>query len=224
MDRLPPWDELSNLRTELDDTFRAGTEERKRRKPYIIDEILEMLIMAYMYGNEAGNTMLYGEEVVDTPVLTDSTEEAYSDLNGPNRVIPIRTDDMNEAVFRTVAGKNWEQRITEYLDDENGTVDEIIRVVDTDMNRIYNDSILNVGERAEETESEQGEPKQTVMKKWVTMADDRVRDTHDYLEGTSVPVNRRFYTFDGDSAMYPGGFELPQNNVNCRCRISISQA
>ena len=53
MDRLPPWDELSNLRTELDDTFQAGPEERKRRKPYIIDEILEMLIMAYMYGKYA---------------------------------------------------------------------------------------------------------------------------------------------------------------------------
>ena len=215
MDRLPPWDELSNLRTELDDTFQAGPEERKRRKPYIIDEILEMLIMAYMYGNEAGNTMLYGSDVVD---------QIVPEQDGPNRVIGIDTDDMNKSVFRVIADKTWEQRVSEYLDDENGTVDDVIRVVDTDMNRIYNDSILNVGERAEDEEPEQGEPKRTTMKKWVTMGDDRVRDTHDYLEGTSVPVNRRFYTFDGDSAMYPGGFELPQNNINCRCRISISQA
>ena len=215
MDRMPPWDELSNLRAELDNTFQAGPEERKRRKPYIIDEILEMLIMAYMYGNEAGNTMLYGSDVVD---------QIVPDREGPNRVIDIDTDDMNRAVFKVIAGKNWEQRITEYLDDENGTVDDVIRVVDTDMNRIYNDSILNVGERAENEEPEDGGPKRTTMKKWVTMGDDRVRDTHDYLEGTSVPVNRRFYTFDGDSAMYPGGFELPQNNINCRCRISISQA
>ena len=215
MDRLPPFDQLTVLRSELDDTFQAGTEERKRRKPYIIDEILEMLIMAYMFGNEAGNTMLYGSDVVD---------QIVPEQDGPNRVIDIDTDDMNRAVFKVVAGKNWEQRITEYLDDENGTVDDVIRVVDTDMNRIYNDSILNVGERAEDEEPADGSQKPTVMKKWVTMADDRVRDTHDYLEGTSVPVNRRFYTFDGDSAMYPGGFELPQNNINCRCRISISQA
>lgn len=215
MDRFPPFDQLAVLRSELDDTFQAGPEERKRRKPYIIDEILEMLIMAYMYGNEAANTMLYGSDVVD---------KIEPEQEGPNRVIDIDTDDMNRAVFKVVAGKNWEQRITEYLDDENGTVDDVIRVVDTDMNRIYNDSILNVGERAEDEEPVDGAQKPTVMKKWVTMADDRVRDTHDYLEGTSVPVNRRFYTFDGDSAMYPGGFELPQNNINCRCRISISQA
>ena len=223
MDRLPPWDELSNLRTELDDTFQAGPEERKRRKPYIIDEILDMLIMAYMYGNEAANTMLYGEEVVDRPVLTDSGETDYSDLNGPNRVIPIRTDDMNESVFRVIADKTWEQRVSEYLDDDNGTVDDIVRVVDTDMNRIYNDSILNVGERAEDEEPEDGEVvKPTVMKTWVTMNDQKVRDPHAYLEGISVPVNGRFYSYNGQSARYPGDFGTPEMDCNCRCRIILS--
>lgn len=216
MDRLPPFDQLTVLRTELDDTFQAGPEERKRRKPFIIDEILEMLIMAYMYGNEAANTMLYGSDVVD---------QIVPEQDGPNRVIDIDTDDMNGAVFKVVAGKNWEQRITEYLDDENGTVDDVIRVVDTDMNRIYNDSILNVGERAEEEEPEDGGAvKPTVMKTWQTMLDDRVRDTHEYLEGMTIPVNRRFYTYDGDSARYPGDFSNPANVINCRCRISLSNA
>ena len=215
MDRLPPWDELSNLRAELDDTFKAGPEERKRRKPFIIDEILEMLIMAYMYGNEAANTMLYGSDVVD---------QIAPEQEGPNRVIDIDTDDMNRAVFKVVAGKNWEQRVSEYYDSDSGTIDDVIRVVDTDMNRIYNDSILNVGERAEGEEPEEGEPKPTVMKTWQTMLDDRVRDTHEYLEGMTIPVNRRFYTYDGDSARYPGDFSNPANVINCRCRISLSNA
>ena len=225
MDRLPPFDQLTVLRSELDDTFQAGPEERKRRKPFIIDEILEMLIMAYMYGNEAGNTMLYGEEVVDRPVLTDSGETDYSELNGPNRVIDIDTDDMNRAVFKVVAGKNWEQRITEYLDDENGTVDDVIRVVDTDMNRIYNDSILNVGERAEDEEPEDGVAvKPTVMKTWQTMLDDRVREGHFVLEGVTIPVDKRFWTIGGDSARYPGDFTSPELNIGCRCRLKLTQA
>lgn len=222
MDRLPPWDELSNLRTELDDTFRAGPEERKRRKPYIIDEILEMLIMAYMYGNEAANTMLYGSDVVD---------QIEPEQEGPNRVINIDTDDMNRAVFKVVAGKNWEQRITEYLDDENGTVDDVIRVVDTDMNRIYNDSVLDVGEKANAGRVEWSnddlpapDTKDRVMKTWQTVLDDRVRDQHSYLEGMTIPVGRRFYTYTGDSARYPGDFSDPNNNCNCRCAISLSMA
>ena len=98
MDRFPPFDQLTVLRSELDDTFQAGTEERKRRKPYIIDEILEMLIMAYMFGNEAANTMLYGSDVVD---------QIAPEQDGPNRVIDIDTDDMNRAVFKIIAGKKY---------------------------------------------------------------------------------------------------------------------
>ena len=214
MDRLPPWDQLTSLRTELDDTFQAGPEERKRRKPYIIDEILEMLIMAYMYGNEAGNTMLYGSDVVD---------QIVPEQDGPNRVIDIDTDDMNKAVFRVIADKTWEQRVSEYLDDENGTVDDVIRVVDTDMNRIYNDSILNGGERAEDEEPEDGGPvKPTVMKTWQTVLDDRVRIGHEILEGVTIPVNKRFYSLGGDSARYPGDFTSPELNIGCRCRLLLT--
>lgn len=199
-DRLPPFEQLETLRSELEDDFSGGIEERKRNKKRRIDEILEMLIIAYMFGNESGNYMLSGE-----------TAPTQDDEELP---IPIRVDSMNGSIFRKIADKTWEERVSEYLDDEAGTVDEIIRVVDTDLNRVYNDSILDVGERADGT----------VMKTWETMMDDRVRDTHDYLQSTTIPIDRRFYTFDGDSARYPGDFTLPQNNCSCRCRISLSMA
>ena len=220
MDRLPPFDQLAVLRSELESDFAAGPEERKRRKRDRIDEILEMLIMAYMFGNESANTMLFGPDIVDT-----------IDPDEPNRPVRIDVDDMNKSVFKDIAGKDWEQRVSEYYDSDSGTVDDVIRVVDTDMNRIYNDSVLDVGEKANSGRVEwtnedvpAPDPNGKVMKTWVTMADDMVRDTHDYLEGTSVPVDSRFYTFDNDYARYPGDFQLPQNNINCRCRISLSMA
>lgn len=220
MDRLPPFDQLAVLRSELESDFAAGPEERKRRKRDRIDEILEMLIMAYMFGNESANTMLFGPDIVDT-----------IDPDEPNRPVRIDVDDMNKSVFKDIAGKDWEQRVSEYYDSDSGTVDDVIRVVDTDMNRIYNDSVLDVGEKAnrgkvERTDTDITVPDATgrVMKTWVTMADDRVRDTHDYLEGMSVPISERFFTFDNDYARYPGDFQLPQNNINCRCRISLSMA
>lgn len=219
MDRLPPFDQLAVLRSELDDDFAAGPEERKRRKRDRIDEILEMLIMAYMFGNESANTMLFGPDIVDT-----------IDPDEPNRPVRIDVDEMDRAVYKVIAGKDWEQRVSEYMDDENGTVDEIIRVVDTDMNRVYNDSILDVGEKANRGEADIPDsfdlplPDGRVMKTWLTMLDDRVRDTHEYLEGMTIPVGRRFYTYDGDSARYPGDFTNPANSINCRCRISLSMA
>lgn len=220
MDRLPPFDQLAVLRSELESDFAAGPEERKRRKRDRIDEILEMLIMAYMFGNESANTMLFGPDIVDT-----------IDPDEPNRPVRIDVDDMNKSVFKDIAGKDWEQRVSEYYDSDSGTVDDVIRVVDTDMNRIYNDSVLDVGEKAnsgrvEWTREDVPAPntKGRIVKTWVTMSDQKVRETHVYLEGMTIPVDKRFFTYDGDSARYPGDFTDPNNNCNCRCEISLSMA
>ena len=199
MDRLPPFDRLTALRSELESDFALGYEERRKRKKDRLDEILEMLIIAYMFGNEAANTMLFGED-------TDEDEQP---------VLPIITDDMDSAIYRKIKDKNWEERVSGYFDAEDGTVDEIVRVVDTDLNRIYNDAVLNVGERANRSG--------TVMKTWQTMEDERVRSTHSFINGVTIPIGDRFWTWDGDSARYPGDFSDPSNVVGCRCRLLLSR-
>jgi hypothetical protein len=209
-DRLPPFEQLETLRSELESDFAGGIEQRRRNKQKRIDEILEMLIIAYMFGNEAGNYMLSSAtETIQT--VADQTVEESPEVE---RTVDIEVDAMNDAIYRRIADKTWEQRVSEYMDADNGTVDEIVRVVDTDLNRVYNDSILDVGERADGS----------VMKTWQTMEDERVRSTHDYINGMTIPVDKRFWTWDGDSARYPGDFTLAENNVNCRCRISLSMA
>lgn len=189
MDRLMPDDELSVIRTELESDF-TDTNRKKEKKEERIDEILELLILSYMYGNESGNTMLESE-------------------------VPIDVDRMNESVYAKVADKDWEQRVREYYD--NGTVDEIMRVVITTTHWVYNDAIAEVGNKVDPVGN-------TVMKQWETMLDDKVRDTHEYLEGMTVPINSKFYTYDGDSARFPGDFVDASNNVNCRCRINLTYA
>lgn len=188
----PIFDELNVLRERLNADFSLGTEQRKLFRDDRIDEILDMLIMAYVFGTEDADEELMVEETVET-------------------------DEMYSAVWLEIAGRNWEQRVREYFDDPNGTVDDIMRVVETDTNRIYSDAVLNVGEKV----SERGVP---VSKTWETMLDDRVRDTHEFLQSVTVPINSRFTTYDGDSARYPGDFADPSNNVNCRCYITVARA
>ena len=192
----PIFDELDVLRERLNADFSLGTEQRKLFRDDRIDEILDMLIMAYVFGTEDADEELTVEETVVT-------------------------DEMYNSVWLEIAGRNWEQRVREYFDDPNGTVDDIMRVVETDTNRIYNDAVLNVGRKTSEKIAQSG---RAVTKTWNTMLDDRVRDTHEYIESVTVPINERFYTFDGDSAMAPGGFADPKNNINCRCSITLNRA
>ena len=53
------------------------------------------------------------------------------------------------------------------------------------------------------------------------MLDDRVRDTHDYLEGVEVGLDDEFYTYLGNKAMFPGQFGVAEEDVNCRCWVTF---
>lgn len=187
----PIFDELSVISERLNADFSLGTEQRELFKNDRIDEILDMLIMAYVFG----------------------TEDANEELTVTEQIV---TDEMYAAVWREIAGRNWEQRVREYYDDPNATAEDVMRVVETDTNRIYSDAVLNVGRKV----SERGVP---VSKTWNTMLDDRVRIGHQELESVTVPIDKRFYT-QGDSARYPGDFTSAELNCGCRCFITLNRA
>lgn len=121
-------------------------------------------------------------------------------------IVPFKDGFDDKSVNLEIDGKTFRDRIT-----EDSTVEEVIRIIDTEAHRDYNTGVYDAAE-------ESGKP---VRKRWYTMMDDRVRDTHQYLEGMEVGLNDLFYTDDGDAALFPGGFELPQNNVNCRCIVTL---
>lgn len=183
-----PFDELNNIQTLLgEESFDVTVDGKTVRRFNVdacVDIVLDALIMAYVYGVDYANETL-----------------------GTN--IPPTKEAMREAIYKKVADKDFEQRVREYA--EQGKLPEIMRVVETDMTRIFNEGTLATGNKAGAR-----------TKTWLTMMDDRVRDTHSYLEGMTVPINAEFYTFDGDHAQAPGDFLLAENNVGCRCVIGLA--
>lgn len=119
-------------------------------------------------------------------------------------------EDALETVNKKVADKTWTERVEEYFS-KGGTEDDLIRIAETEMHRDANESALKTAQKFGAT-----------RKTWATMLDDRVRETHDYLEGETVGIDDDFYTYDGDHASAPGLFELAENNVNCRCELIFS--
>lgn len=112
--------------------------------------------------------------------------------------------DLDKALNLAIDGKTYRDRLHEYYLD--GSDEEISRVVETEYHRMFNQ-----GGYTEAVELGAD------YKEWITVGDNRVRDTHRYLEGVRVPISERFYTYDGDSALAPGGFNSASNNVGCRC-------
>ena len=120
------------------------------------------------------------------------------------------TEDALKTVNKKVADKTWTERVEEYFS-SGGTGDDLVRIAETEMHRDANEAALKTAMEAGAT-----------RKTWATMLDDRVRETHDYLEGETVGIDEDFYTYDGDHAPAPGLFELAENNVNCRCELIFS--
>lgn len=181
-----PFDELNKFADGIRERY--GSEplpQSKAEEEDIIDELLDLFLLAYAMGNEVTNDSLASEWM--PPV-----------------------DEVMRVVNKKVADKTWRDRVEEYYQD-GGTVDDIVRIAETETHRIANTAALDTAKRA-------GAKNKT----WITMADERVRDTHSYLEMETVGIDEDFYTYDGDHASAPGLFSLAENNVNCRCELIFS--
>ena len=150
----------------------------------LIDEVLDLYITDFVFGTNAAAEML-GIDI--TPDM----------------------EEMQSSIEKKFDGKGFRDRLREYA--PSNDIEAIVKVIDTDSTRIFNEGILSAAQKAGATK-----------KTWHTMRDEKVRDTHSPLEGMTIPIADEFYTWDSDRAMAPGEFALPQNNVNCRCYLTVS--
>lgn len=150
-------------------------------KNEIEDSLLDLLIMAYVFG----------------------TKDVSESLN---EEIKPDTDKMYASVHKEIEGKTWIERI-----EDANTEDELKRIVVTESHRCFSDG---------QWDSAAGRAK---YKTWHTQEDEKVRDSHWYLDGLKVGLNDYFYTLNGDRALRPLGFDIPSEDINCRCTLKYTK-
>lgn len=102
------------------------------------------------------------------------------------------------------------ESVSDIYDKDITDKEKLQRMIECEANRCFNSGVIEAGK---------GE---NVTKTWETMEDEKVRDTHWFLQSKTIPFDEEFVTFDGDSALAPGMFELAENNCNCRCYLSLN--
>lgn len=191
MASILPFDKLNSLVDRLRAMFPSGKLVNAdgnlviEDEDDVIDEMLDLFLLAYAMGNSVTNENL-----------------------SSNWMPPV--DEVMKTVDAKVAGKTWRERVKEYFA-SGGSVDDLVRIAETETHRDANTAALDTARKAG-----------AKSKTWMTMMDDKVRDTHDYLLGQTVGIDEDFYTYDGDHASAPGLFALASNNVNCRCELLFS--
>lgn len=191
---LMPFDELNTFRqmvTEYKTEPLTNSEKEQLRED--IEEYIEfLLIEAYTYGNV--------QAMYDLGLMDEGPESLIS------------ADEMYAEINKEVAGKTFRQRIQERFGDDSSTVEDFQRIAETDATRVYNAGVVDGGKNS---------GVKGVRKQWITMEDEKVRSTHEYLQNMTVPLEDDFFTWDGDHARAPGLFSDPANNVNCRCTLRL---
>lgn len=182
---LFPFDEMNVLKAQID-AAEADPEGRRKRKSYYIDEVTDLFVMAYVFG----------------------TDEVNKEL-GTN--VEPNTEEMRAAIEKRFDGKNYIDRLNEYL--ENGTAYDINRVIETDTHRIYNAAKFNGAVRGG-----------AIEKTWHCSMLPTSRDTHIYLDGVTVPIDAEFYNYRGDRTMYPCEWGIPDQDCNCMCWVTFSKS
>ena len=206
--RVAVLDELDVLAKRLIEETENLPPEQKRK--HITDEVYELLVLAYIYGIDRVQ-----RQDIEGGLPRSESEAVFTALERSEQPkteeIPYKTEDLYRALYKPVAGETFEERISRRI--QEGTLDRetLRRILETDYHRMEETGAYD---RAVSYSEETG---LLPYKVWQTMRDDRVRDTHQYIEGVEVPLDAWFYTYDSDTARFPGDFELPENNIGCRC-------
>lgn len=87
-----------------------------------------------------------------------------------------------------------------------------MRIARTEAHRIQNKAISDAQHKAKDRGAD-------IVKIWSAALDGRTRDTHRKLDGQIRELDEPFEV-DGKKAQEPGGFGLPEEDINCRCRRS----
>lgn len=127
--------------------------------------------------------------------------------------LSVDVDKMRDAIYKMIEGKTFVDRVIDHI--LAGDLSGLRTLVESEFHRVYNTAVQDGGQEFVDNGNF------GVTKNWYTVKDDRVRETHKYLEGESIPLEEEFFTFDGDHAPYPGGFTRAENNVNCRCIVQL---
>lgn len=189
------------------------------RKSYLtsVDELNRLMSREF----DATSTMTVEEQTAKlVELLTQKLIKGYSDGDGYvyyeifhelSNVEPD-ADKMTASINQVINGETFKDRVRTHVAEKDKA--KFLALCETELHRNWNQGSAD---RAADIQEKTG---MAVVGTWVTAGDDRVRDTHFYLEGVSVDVGSKFYTYDGDSAYFPGDFSLASNNCGCRCTVS----
>jgi len=175
----------------------------------IFKDVTADLEQVYTYSFGATNAILKGD-AINREFQLDALQKAMKSPVG-NLTIDLRFEryenEISSRIMQSIISSSSQGR------DFVGAVDDLAKTFGNNSQRIQT-IVRTEGHRLmEQAKYDDAENVGAKLKMWITMGDDRVRDTHQMLNGMVISIEDRF----PNGAMIPGDSGDPAEDIGCRC-------
>lgn len=131
------------------------------------------------------------------------SERLYSNVNS------LKSDVISEISRGISNGYSWQQIAQSLAFYSDISINRALTIARTEGHRVQNESQMKTLNKAKEAGAD-------VVKQWDSTLDGRTRQDHKILDGQIREVGE-YFEIAGHKAMYPGGFGVAKEDINCRC-------
>lgn len=135
------------------------------------------------------------------------SERLYKNMEQLKRVVK---DEISRGF---ITGDSYEEIARNITNRGKINYHNAIRIARTEGHRANNQAKY-------ESMLKQKEAGMNIKKRWSSTLDNRTRETHNKLEGQTKDIEE-YFEVDGLKTLYPGGFWIAKEDINCRCTMLI---
>ena len=126
------------------------------------------------------------------------------------------TDSITRGIASNASYSDMAKQITrhmvgDYSGMKGGALGKAMQIARTESHRITNEATFDAQLKAKDSGAD-------VVKQWDAALDKRTRPHHAQLDGQIREIDKPFEVA-GRTALYPGGFGIASEDINCRCAI-----
>ena len=156
----------------------------------------------------------------------------YHKVDDWNRTLVNAAERLMRRMYRAESGRltskqlrqvveTFREQVERALDKTSDTTPENFEAKVKAITAWLSNAAINAGTMAAGLESQTDPDQPDMVKTWITMHDDRVREAHADVDGITVPIDEKFFV-GGVLMSHPGDPSAPPDlTINCRCVLAV---
>lgn len=209
-DDMQKYNRINNLMTAIKKQFiELGKKTIKNIEKVLTNEYEFGYLQQGYIMDSLGNYGVLNPKLVELAINNQFTGFTISER--VTNLIGGIVGNIRQAITRgLIQGESYVTMTKRIIDIGDKNAWMIQRIIRTEAHRVQNQANLYATEKAISDGHK-------LEKYWVTAQDEAVRDTHQSMHNQKADKDGYFYSPSGARTKAPGGFGVPEEDINCRC-------